>query len=473
MKKLLENAEMRPSPGVWDRIEKNIPVRSARKTKYKYAAAILFLVTSSVGTFMAFDHFLHPGGGDLKAASKKIQQNKYPINHQKNPGLASDKSYTHTNVPTSNAAVNKPLPGVNNTSANAAVPAYNLQQAVEVRNPANKTVQIYSASGNMNSSVAAGAGLASDTDPVERSYSNTIPPVLTENAGTGNSISVTASLNRQEYNRIREEAEYLVSVEPVKSKPLPNTGINILVSLLPEPKEPVEAIQEPSDKQSLLKAHADKQKHQQKMSQFKIYDVVRGFHIGAFFGFNSSWLTRKNDHREMEHNTIRSRVHIGTNYGVIIGYDYTERWGLQLELAIQSMQGMRYDEFCPIYGLSHKQLNLGYLKIPLMVKYKLAQVNRPDKRPIVMSVLAGPQFSLLHKKELLVEGEPIPMNKSIINYTELGAQAGLDMDFYLHKNMYLTVGTRFGMNSPLQKSRPMSFQFGVLTQFNFRKPPRE
>ncbi|QQR97168.1 MAG: hypothetical protein IPK18_09780 [Sphingobacteriales bacterium] len=40
------------------------------------------------------------------------------------------------------------------------------------------------------------------------------------------------------------------------------------------------------------------------------------------------------------------------------------------------------------------------------------------------------------------------------------------------KNFYMTVGSRLGFGTALKKNTPKSFQIGITTQFNFKKPAK-
>lgn len=94
---------------------------------------------------------------------------------------------------------------------------------------------------------------------------------------------------------------------------------------------------------------------------------------------------------------------VGINIGGFADFPITEKFSIQPELLF-SQQGATQRSVIPFFGIEvNIEVNLTYLNLPIMAKYKLTDE---------ISVLAGPQIGLLMAAE--VQGEDI-----IENYNKL------------------------------------------------------
>jgi hypothetical protein len=106
-----------------------------------------------------------------------------------------------------------------------------------------------------------------------------------------------------------------------------------------------------------------------------------------------------------------------------------------------------------------------------MMKYKQTFINNYNSKPIALSFLFGPQFGILIKKQVTMNGVEM-QNTPEYNKAEFGLMGGFDFDLFITRNLAMTIGGRTGFASSLKKGQPMSFQLGVTTQFNFRFPKK-
>jgi len=259
------------------------------------------------------------------------------------------------------------------------------------------------------------------------------------------------------------------SVVPVKVQQSPISGRDVLRSMI-EP-EKLEKLDIESQAAGITDLNPNKEKFLKNLKQFAGYDINKGFHIGAFISINNVWLNKKTFSADENTTSITPKVQFGKAYGLNIGYDYTDRWGIELESQI-SEQGQKYsmkqlteDHACI------KDVNLLYLKFPLMMKYKHTFINNYNSKPIALSFLFGPQVGFLLKKNVKMDGNELKKTPEY-NKTEFGIAGGFDFDLFMTRNLALTIGGRTGFASSFKKGQPMSFQLGVTTQLNFRFPKK-
>ncbi|HRB19942.1 MAG TPA: outer membrane beta-barrel protein, partial [Chitinophagales bacterium] len=205
------------------------------------------------------------------------------------------------------------------------------------------------------------------------------------------------------------------------------------------------------------------------LKQFSGYDINKGIHFGAFILINNVWLSNKKHSMDENTQSIRPMITFGKAYGINIGYDFSDRWGTQIEWQIAE-QGQRYkvkqaDQY------HTKEINLLYTKFPIVAKYKQTFNNNYNAKPIALSFIFGPQLGVLIKQKYSLAGEPIT---SMASYSkvEFGMLVGFDFDLFMTRNVAMTIGARSGFMAPTQRNKPMSFQLGITSQFNFRFPKK-
>lgn len=454
--KLLKHIDLTPPPGVWDRIETQLPGQPERQSGsgYRYAVALFFLLSNSLGFFLVYDRYLDNGGGDRLSRLQKIPDVGKPSNKsttenpRKNPVKPAPNYFQTIIVPTNNNSVPE-LASVFSRAAHS-----HTWPKLAGSKPAIDIIQMASNGKPPVSGPAETDLTALGTAPLIK-LSEYIPEIISERKRIRN-------------NNLPEEPLLAsAGIVPVRShwhRHQVNTTLDPGNPMSLELSYLNDTAMDP-ERASLRKKRLD---------QFKTFDVVRGFHAGTFISLTNSWMSRKYDLLDHPGNRIDPKTYVGMAFGINAGYDINERWGLQFEFAIRNSKGLEFDEKCLYTGdVMHKQLRLWYMRFPLLVKYKLMQINRPSGRPIVLGVLAGPQVNVLYRKSLLVNNEKVPVSNVLINHADIGAIGGVDLDFYLHKNFFLTAGTRLSIASPLQRELPMTLQLGFTLQVNFRVPPKE
>ena len=327
-----------------------------------------------------------------------------------------------------------------------------------------------------NKEITSGLNNASDntlSNSKSNSKSNTTSNT-TSNSSSNSSITNQNSDNNNSTDispiaepvRLKESEELLASATPLKLNTTPLKSRDVLRSLI-EPNK-LETL-DFNAAVGVEDLNPNKEKMMRNLKQFAGYNINQGFHIGALISINNIWLSNKNFSKSENTSDIKPKIDFGKSYGLNIGYDYNDHWGIQLE-AQYSEQGQKYTESSVSMNAT-KEINLNYLKFPLMVKYKQSFINNYNSKPIVMSFLFGPQMGFLLQKETLLNKQSIPTNQGY-SKVETGLAAGIDFDLYMMRYMYLTIGARTGFGTSFKKGVPVSYQLGITTQFNFRVPKK-
>jgi len=161
----------------------------------------------------------------------------------------------------------------------------------------------------------------------------------------------------------------------------------------------------------------------------------RGLHIGGFFGYNNTWIVSQNfGLKDYSSNKVNYEFDFGANYGVAIGYDFNDRWGIQTEWVINSAYRQNYRYYWE--GSSHiADIKLNYFQFPLLVKYRVVKDNSS------MSYLLGVRAARLKSAGLEVNTPSVRV-VDVLNTNELGAIVGLEYAAHLNRNYTFTLGAR-------------------------------
>lgn len=176
--------------------------------------------------------------------------------------------------------------------------------------------------------------------------------------------------------------------------------------------------------------------------------AVKGFHVGIEGGVNNNWLLHKNN---TLHPLIGNRIHrkfdAGVTCGISAGYDFSSRYGVEAEFIFQSPQGQQYRELR--YGkiMVNGEVNLEYMQVPVMFKYKWTRVSLRSLNPRVLNLAGGIQYSRLRDAEIVQNGQDIENVRSLFNRDELGLLLGLEYDIFLHQTCFLSMGMRASIST--------------------------
>jgi outer membrane protein W len=214
---------------------------------------------------------------------------------------------------------------------------------------------------------------------------------------------------------------------------------------------------------------------------FDRVNINKGFYVGPFAGVNYTWLSVSKKYQDKEYRVenVKYKLSFGETFGIGLGYDFSKHWGVATDFGMSSIN-QTYFERPSENVLNKRSVSLNYWQLPVYVRYKANIGNRLQHRPITVGGLIGPQFSFLKSKRTTENGFEKEINQRI-NESEFGIAGIVNADFYINKNLFLTLGVKgsFGTNlngfPKLQgddNKEPISYQFGFFTRFNFKVAPK-
>ncbi|GIV35196.1 MAG: hypothetical protein KatS3mg031_2731 [Chitinophagales bacterium] len=214
---------------------------------------------------------------------------------------------------------------------------------------------------------------------------------------------------------------------------------------------------------------------------------ARGFHFGIEGGLNSNLMLPKlNSYPALITGESKTKFDYGPAFGISAGYDFSDRLGIEVEYIIKSVQGYRYSENRHNKIFIDGEINLDYMHVPMMIKYKLFHNKLQGARPGIFNVLAGVQYSRLTKAIYTFDNHTLYENDSQnvedqFNRNELGFLLGVEYDFYLSKNYFVSLGARASYSKDVNyyttfqdwDNRPNSFLIGITGSFHYLMKPKK
>ena len=157
----------------------------------------------------------------------------------------------------------------------------------------------------------------------------------------------------------------------------------------------------------------------------------KGWNVSINANPQFSWMLNKDDTQSED---FDRRSTINTAFGVGVGYNFSQRAGLELGV-LYSLQGQKYK-------LEDERLNqkMNYIKLPLTFNYVF---NPRSKVALVGKV--GPQLSILAASKVKdADGKTVlEDSKDYFKDVTFGGAAGLSTQFTLGKQWFLTTGLRY------------------------------
>lgn len=509
LKRKLEDAAIAPPNDLWNKIEMQLPKKTSIFEKYKYLLLGLLIFSSSISSVFVYENYLRdsivhpltakketntiPNNNKIKnnQSITKIKQSEnnsttkseqiLAHHHQKknspissNLSSTNNKEATEINTqilhPSTSKVINTQSEYLNQQIKKQTVEKQNKLSKYKTPNTNSEQIVVnnkkkveYSKQNKVNSELYA------NNNEQENA---TLKYKKTKNKHKNNSEEV-AMLNTIAYEeivnnlKIAEEKNWIASIDqiPISQVSAPSyTTAEILKSFYPEENF------EENNQVALTEYEKQKEKQLKNLKEFSGIDVTKGFHAGVLMSIHNNWLTSKNKNKEDDANVIKHKIDFGKSFGLNLGYDYTSRWGIQTEIAYNE-QGQKYVETTTDNQTLNKELDLAYLRIPLMLKYKINFINNYNTKPVILNFLFGPQVNLLLTKKTMINDKNQTFDAAY-NRGEFGLYGGVDFDLFLTKNFYMTFGTRMGFATAMKKESPKSFQIGITTQFNFKKPTK-
>ncbi|MEZ4883522.1 MAG: outer membrane beta-barrel protein [Chitinophagales bacterium] len=216
------------------------------------------------------------------------------------------------------------------------------------------------------------------------------------------------------------------------------------------------------------------------MSRYRQHlDLTKGFHIGGFTSAHNNWILNPALKETVTQNSnLIHQLDFGYSYGVAMGYEFSNKWGLQLEWIVNSEQGQKFSKEA-VYRTSSRNsntdINLTYTYFPVLLKYRNQRMFSLTKQPLVINYITGIQYGMLKSAEININNPVV--QEDLLQLSSWGFVLGLDYDFYLNKNYFLTFGARTSLStSSDSKYKPVfptantsnSLLIGLRASFNYQ-----
>lgn len=202
-------------------------------------------------------------------------------------------------------------------------------------------------------------------------------------------------------------------------------------------------------------------------------DALTGFYVGMNTAGNYTTIVENNP-VGFDNTPIVSSGKLGQSKGIFLGYNINQAFGIQLEYNYNSYEGTNYAQVSNIDN--KKSLLLVYDQFPLVIKYRIPQMNYLNHRMKVLNIYAGIQYNKL-KDYHLPQEQRYDDVKSPINENSISVVAGFDYDINVLPSLYLSLGARSHISTniandsyPISDNKSHSFSLGarvgVFYQFN-------
>ncbi len=202
---------------------------------------------------------------------------------------------------------------------------------------------------------------------------------------------------------------------------------------------------------------------------------LKGFFVGADARVGNNWfLIKQAATNNFINKDVQYQFKYGSAFGISAGYNFSKNIGLETEI-IYSRQGQSFVDNTfrkvPIEG----NIDLTYIRTPVMFKYKWASISALTQKPVVFNILFGPVYSRLISSEYTVSNEQFA-KKAIIPVNELGLTLGFEYDIFMSNNSYLTIGARTGVSSDVNSFpyagpntlKTLNLDLGLNAAYNFQ-----
>jgi hypothetical protein len=207
---------------------------------------------------------------------------------------------------------------------------------------------------------------------------------------------------------------------------------------------------------------------------------LKGFFVGVDARIGNNWfLIKQAATNNFINNDVQYQFKYSSTFGISAGYNFSKNVGVEAEI-LYSRQGQSFVDNSfrkvPIEG----NIELAYIRTPLMFKYKWANISALTQKPVVFNILFGPVYSRLISSAYTVSNEQFA-KKAIIPVNELGLTLGFEYDVFMSNNSYLTLGVRTGVSSDVNSFpyagpntlKTLNLDLGLNASYNFQIRPKQ
>jgi hypothetical protein len=389
----LEDLQKKPSSGVWENVAKNIDKSGKTKafnglSRLIYASASVLVIVAAAYFAFTTDYFT----GLISEKSEKNSIAKSQPSGTNTPELAENKLSSSSQLGFGSAASSS----VNNNQSGAGSTA---SSSVNFLNPLRTT------------------GSGSDVNK-----NDFVPGDLSDMGistdGTQNNSGLISKISDQEET---PESNFLARDKSRMDKiasMFHNISNTLLSSKVPDT------------------SHINRE-NKSREELFK----MKGFHIAPVYQLNSKWISKQNTYEAFGKYKLAYKIGLGNAYGVAAGYDFSTRFGIQIEYIMQSEHGQDYEDIINRKPMK-RSVVLNYMQIPMIIKLKSSMMSGLTNKPIAVNYIAGLQYGMLKSASMELNGNNTDIKNRFLDY-DFSAIFGIETDIFLTSRFFLSTGLRF------------------------------
>ncbi len=205
-------------------------------------------------------------------------------------------------------------------------------------------------------------------------------------------------------------------------------------------------------------------------SNLKDFDM-RGMYIGISGSYNQTSILEYGNFFK-EERPIQPSLKFGTSKGFVLGYNFSNKFGIQAEYIYNSIQGQNY-VMSEEGDIVQKSLSLSYDLIPVTAKIKVGRISDLTNKPVILNYSVGAQYGML-KSYRLPQDKRYETDEKVFKEDEISLVLGLDYDVYIQDNLYISAGARGTISNdislhdePLTDNAKRNFVFGLRGSLNY------
>lgn len=468
-RKRFEDASFAPPPGIWDKIQDDLPPALPFYRKYKYAIVAAIFAFS----FMSSHYMYHKYDYALK-------MDEFMTDNLRDSEILSENEtvISGLNISEMSRFVTLNNYRKNEKSYNAAKKAQLELIESEISSFTNGNASVESSktllSENQSNSSSNGGSISDQNKQPNQATQ------ATQNNSTRSALHHSAEKSkrqqRKDNKKASRSAEEKISQASSASPELADlsdenaTDTNRALTTeenLELNKIALDCIQD--DEESPYEFNAEKIDQVSK----KNHHQNSGFFIGPMLGAHYTAMT-KSSREGVNSSRMEQTPSFGAFYGLSAGYIINSRWTAGIEWIYNSAEGQRFAETINDVKLN-KYIDLDYMKIPVYVKYRQKFLHSGHGVPATFNLLGGFHYSRLKSTSTYINGqvEPFELN---YNKQQWGLMAGLEFDFYPVDRIFFTVGGRASFNADIEAfpsvrgangTAPFSVQTGVYAKIHY------
>lgn len=434
-KNKLQNFEVSPPNEIWSKIKQKMPPVQPKAAPFYHQQHYFIWYSIAVSMIMLL------GGMSIGAYIHSKLQLSQQLN---NPNLTTLQTHQNNTVIVDE---NKPLPNKNlsltqNNLNTIDLNTYTYNNSNKVNSYTNTLKNNYTVA-HKNSAATLQATVHLPTSNLISSTTNklnfsafNILPNISKNDAVNSSQNNEGyfyenkddSYNTQSTNYSLNNKKLILNaqeLEPINKISFNNQlNINATPLILPPVKAAAPAIELP--KQSNI--------------------LTTGLYFETFSSVNNTWILNKKAIQQTASSDLSYAIDFGNDYGVGVGYDFLNNFGIEVNWIINSFQGQKYNNFLTdAHRSTVADINLTYSYLPVLLKYRTQHLSRLSNQPATINYMFGFEYGWLKSAEINIDNRYI--HEDLLQKHTFGVLLGIDYNLHLTPNYFVSIGGRTGLST--------------------------